>query len=167
MRNGKSARHRHEEMIRWSNQQTLSAAGHEVTVCETAAEGMALFQWLRPDVVLLDLRLPDANGATILKAIKAENDRETKVIVITAFEEDCTAERAAKRALAVRSAPRDEGDDAQRGVLAGATGAAVVRRATAELRGAPPAGAVADASPVPVCPKMWRVSKRQGSCSPS
>jgi two-component system response regulator AtoC len=83
-----------EEMIRWSVQQTLSAAGHEVTACGTAAEGIAVFQWLRPDIVLLDLRLPDANGATILKAIKAENVRETKVIVMTAFEKDCTAERA-------------------------------------------------------------------------
>jgi two-component system, NtrC family, response regulator AtoC len=83
-----------EEMIRWSIQQTLSAAGHEVTACGTAAEGMAVFEWLQPDVVLLDLRLPDANGATILKAIKAENSRETKVIVMTAFEQDCTAERA-------------------------------------------------------------------------
>jgi two-component system response regulator AtoC len=83
-----------EEMIRWSIQQTLGAAGHEVTACGTAAEGIAVFQWLRPDVVLLDLRLPDANGATILKAIKAETVRETKVIVMTAFEEDCTAERA-------------------------------------------------------------------------
>lgn len=83
-----------EEMIRWSIQQTLSAAGHEVTACGTAAEGMALLQWLRPDVVLLDLRLPDANGATVLKAIKAEDCRETRVIVMTAFEEDCTAQRA-------------------------------------------------------------------------
>ena len=83
-----------EEMIRWSIQQTLSAAGHEVAACGTAAEGMAVCQRQRPDVVLLDLRLPDASGATILKAIKAESGRESKVIVMTAFEEDCTAQRA-------------------------------------------------------------------------
>ncbi len=83
-----------EEMICWSIQQTLSAAGHEVTACGTAAEGMAVSEWLRPDVVLLDLRLPDANGATVLKALKAEKGRETNVVVMTAFEEDCTAECA-------------------------------------------------------------------------
>ncbi len=83
-----------ERMIRWSIQQTLSAAGHEVTACDTAAEGMALFEWLRPDVVLLDLRLPDGSGETILKAIKAGICEDTAVIMMTAFEEDCTEERA-------------------------------------------------------------------------
>jgi len=85
-----------EEMIRWSIEQTLRAAGHEVTVCETAAGGMALYQRLHPEVVLLDLRLPDASGATVLQAIKSENGppTETAVIVMTAFEEDCTVDDA-------------------------------------------------------------------------
>jgi two-component system response regulator AtoC len=85
-----------EPMIRWSIAQTLQAAGHEVTVCETAAEGMALYRLLHPEVVLVDLRLPDANGATIVQTIHGENSRKTAVIVMTAFEEDCSAE-AAKR----------------------------------------------------------------------
>ena len=89
-----------EPMIRWSIAQTLQAAGHEVTACETAAEGVALFGLLQPEVVLVDLRLPDANGATIVQAIQHENSRKTAVIVMTAFEEDCSAE-AAKRLGAV------------------------------------------------------------------
>jgi two-component system response regulator AtoC len=89
-----------EPMIRWSIAQTLRAAGHEVTVCETAAEGIVLFGVLQPEVVLVDLRLPDANGRTIIQAIQNENSQKTAVIVMTAFEEDCSAE-AAKRLGAV------------------------------------------------------------------
>ena len=83
-----------EAMIRWSIEQTLRTAGYDVAVAATAAEGMALFHQLHPEVVLLDLRLPDANGATILKAIKGESDLDSAVIVMTAFEQDCSEEEA-------------------------------------------------------------------------
>jgi DNA-binding NtrC family response regulator len=83
-----------EPMIRWSVAKTLQAAGHDVTVCETAREGMALYAALRPDVVLVDLRLSDENGATILQAIHKDAGPKTAVIVMTAFEEDCPAETA-------------------------------------------------------------------------
>ena len=89
-----------EPMIRWSIAQTLQAAGHEVTVCETAAEGMELFRAVQPDVALVDLRLPDANGATVVEAMQSENTRRTAVIVMTAFDEDCSPE-AARRLGAV------------------------------------------------------------------
>ena len=83
-----------EPMIRWSIARTLQASGHEVTVCDSAAEGMALFRLLHPQVVLVDLRLPDANGATLVRAIHGESGQKTPIIVMTAFEEDCSAEAA-------------------------------------------------------------------------
>ena len=85
-----------EPMIRWSIAETLQAAGYEVAVGETAAEGVAFFRALHPDVVLVDLRLPDANGATIVQTICNEDGRKPPIIVMTAFEEDLSAE-AAKR----------------------------------------------------------------------
>jgi two-component system response regulator AtoC len=83
-----------ESMIRWSIEQTLQGAGYTVAVAETAADGMALFQQLLPDVVFLDLRLPDENGLTVLKAIKGENGPDAAVIVMTAFGEIRTAVEA-------------------------------------------------------------------------
>jgi len=83
-----------EAMIRWSVEQTLRTAGYDVAVAATAAEGMELFHQLHPEVVLLDLRLPDVNGATILEAMKAARNTGTAVIVMTAFEEDCSVEEA-------------------------------------------------------------------------
>jgi DNA-binding NtrC family response regulator len=83
-----------EAMIRWSIEQTLQAAGYTVAVAETAAEGMARFQQLLPDVVFLDLRLPDENGLTVLKEIKGEHGPDAAVIVMTAFGEIRTAVEA-------------------------------------------------------------------------
>ncbi len=83
-----------EPMIRWAIQQTLGAAGHEVAAAEAAAEGMALFRQLLPAVVFLDVRLPDEDGLSLLKRIKDASGRETAVIVMTAFDEACTAAEA-------------------------------------------------------------------------
>ena len=83
-----------ERMIGWSIEQTLQAAGCEVFVAETGTEGMALFRQLLPDVAFLDLRLPDSDGLTLLKAMKAENGEDTAVVVMTAFGEIRTAVEA-------------------------------------------------------------------------
>ncbi len=83
-----------ERMIRWSIEQTLREAGYEVAVAETAAEGMTLFRQLLPEVVFLDVRLPDEDGLTVLKRIKEESGQDTAVIVMTAFGEIRTAVEA-------------------------------------------------------------------------
>ena len=86
-----------ERMIRWSIQQTLQAAGYDVAVAETGGEGMALFRQHLPEVVFLDVRLPDEDGLSVLKRMKEESGSDTAVIVMTAFGEIRTAVEAMRQ----------------------------------------------------------------------
>jgi two-component system, NarL family, response regulator DevR len=61
----------------------------------TAAEGIAAAMLLRPDVVLLDLRLPDQPGFAACRAILRERS-ETRVIILTS----ATDERNVQEAIA-------------------------------------------------------------------
>ncbi len=83
-----------EQMIRWSVAQTLGAAGHEVTVAATAAEGLAQFRAALPEVVFLDVKLPDGDGLDVLRQMKEDSGDETAVIIMTAFGEIRTAVEA-------------------------------------------------------------------------
>ncbi|MGH2429050.1 MAG: response regulator [Candidatus Limnocylindria bacterium] len=49
----------------------LRAAGHEVLIADTAAAGIALARERRPDLVLMDLGLPDMDGWQALRKIRA------------------------------------------------------------------------------------------------
>jgi len=60
----------------------LTAAGHMVTVAATAAEGITGANGLDPDVILLDLGLPDADGKTVIRSLRIKHD--TPIIVISA-----------------------------------------------------------------------------------
>ena len=51
-----------------------------------AAEGYSLFKICRPDVVVLDLELPDLSGLDVLKSIK-ETARSSIVIILTTYSE--------------------------------------------------------------------------------
>ncbi len=53
---------------------------HEVHVAHTAQEALAVFRKVRPDLVVLDLHLPDASGLDVLAALQAE---QAVVIMIT------------------------------------------------------------------------------------
>jgi two-component system KDP operon response regulator KdpE len=44
---------------------SLPAAGHELVEAATGAEGLALADARRPDVILLDLGLPDLDGVEV------------------------------------------------------------------------------------------------------
>jgi DNA-binding response OmpR family regulator len=83
-----------EQMIRWAVQRTLSAAGFDVIVAETAAQGLALFREFSPQVVLLDICLPDQDGLTVLREMKHQSEPQSAVIMMTAFGEDHTASEA-------------------------------------------------------------------------
>ena len=64
-------------------QAILKNAKYEVVLASTAAEGLSQFETYNPDVILLDLLLPDRDGLDLMKDILAGNPY-VRVIVITA-----------------------------------------------------------------------------------
>lgn len=73
----------------------------------SGAEGMQKFRECRPDVTLLDLRLPDISGIDVLIAIRTEFP-EARVIILTTFEGDVDIQRALQsgaRAYVLKSSP--------------------------------------------------------------
>ena len=72
-----------EPLIRQSIRSVLAQEGFDVAVAASGAETWARFQEDRPDLVLLDLVLGDADGLVLLRRIRHEAP-DTKVIVISA-----------------------------------------------------------------------------------
>jgi len=67
----------------------LRSAGHEVLSAEQGREGLSLVREERPDLVLLDLMLPDVSGTEVCRAIKDDpSSRAIPVIVLTARSEE-------------------------------------------------------------------------------
>jgi two-component system, OmpR family, phosphate regulon response regulator PhoB len=67
----------------------LRAAGHEVVPALRAQDGMRLIRERRPDLVLLDLMLPDLPGTEVIKAIRQDaQTRDLPVIMLTAKNEE-------------------------------------------------------------------------------
>ncbi len=67
-------------------QNSLSGNG-SISVCgiaHSARECMALFNEYRPDVILLDIKLPDGSGTEISKAIIQTNPQQ-KIIALTSY----------------------------------------------------------------------------------
>ncbi|AYO31897.1 MAG: two-component system, NtrC family, response regulator AtoC [Thermoanaerobacteraceae bacterium] len=75
---------------------SLEIAGYKVNIDFSAKEGLSRLRTFLPDVVVLDLRLPDMDGLAVLSEIK-EFDESIIVIMITAFGETKTAVEAVKR----------------------------------------------------------------------
>jgi len=76
----------------------------------TGREAIHLFQELRPDVTLMDLRLPDMSGIEALIAIRAQFPC-ARVIVLTTFEGDAEIRRAldaGAQSYLLKSLPRKQ-----------------------------------------------------------
>src|SRR5258708_20269025 len=63
----------------------LKRHGYEVDTAPTAAQGVKVLKSRSPTLVLLDLRLPDADGLEMLERIKSELP-EVQVIILTAHD---------------------------------------------------------------------------------
>ena len=66
-----------------------------VTTAADGAEALRLFQSERPDLILLDVGLPDLDGVEVLKELKG-NDPDATVIMVTAVEDVKTIVKAIK-----------------------------------------------------------------------
>ena len=98
-------------------QADMSLAG----TASNGREAIEAFRALRPDVTLMDLRLPDLSGLDVMIAIRSESS-DARVIVLTTFEGDMEVQRALKagaRGYLLKSIPPNELVAAIRQVHAG------------------------------------------------
>ncbi len=85
-----------EDTIRLFLEKTLREEGYEALTAATGEEALKIAMNELPDLMLLDLKLPDINGIEILKRIKEEIP-EVCVIMLTAFGDIETAVSAMKK----------------------------------------------------------------------
>jgi DNA-binding NtrC family response regulator len=62
----------------------LEEEGYEVHTADSAKAGIRLVEELKPDVAMIDVKLPDASGTEVLKACK-EKSPKTKTIMVTGY----------------------------------------------------------------------------------
>jgi len=72
-----------ERLVRWSLRQKCEEWGYEVVEAAAGDPGLRLAQHESPDLVLLDVRMPDLNGLQVLEQLK-KNGNAGAVIMITA-----------------------------------------------------------------------------------
>jgi len=73
-----------ELLIRKSLGKVLRASGYAVDVASSGGEGLEKVGALKPQVMILDMRLPDTDGLSVLRRAR-ELDSLLQVIIITAY----------------------------------------------------------------------------------
>ncbi|MFC1671591.1 response regulator [Planctomycetota bacterium] len=73
-----------EESMREGCRQTLEAVGYRTGTAADGIRGLKLVEEMRPDVVLIDLRMPDVDGMEVLKRTQ-EIDQGIVCVVITGY----------------------------------------------------------------------------------
>ena len=71
-----------EQSIRDLLDRLLRRKGYDVVLAESGRKGLELFRRERPDVLVLDLKMPEMDGPTVLRQIRSLN-RSQPVIVLT------------------------------------------------------------------------------------
>jgi two-component system response regulator AtoC len=84
-----------ERLIRWAVDQTLTKAGYEVSTASTGEGALTAIRDDPPDLILLDLKLPDIDGLQVLRQAK-QLCPSVQVLIMTAYADVSTAVEAMK-----------------------------------------------------------------------
>lgn len=82
-----------EPSIAWGISRLGEQLGHEVVTASSAEKGLSLSEEVRPDLVVLDVRLPGMDGLAAMELFRKRLPA-TPIIIITAFGDLATAVRA-------------------------------------------------------------------------
>jgi signal transduction histidine kinase/CheY-like chemotaxis protein len=87
----------------------LSGAALRVTTARDGQSGLEAVRRVRPDVVLLDIRLPGIDGWSVLQALKSEEEtRDIPVIVVSVVDERARGVALGAAAYLVKPVGRDD-----------------------------------------------------------
>jgi DNA-binding NtrC family response regulator len=84
-----------EQAICWGITKVATNLGHEVQGAASAEEGLRLAATFRPDLIVLDVRLPGIDGITAVEQFRVTAG-DVPIIIITAFGDMETAVRAVR-----------------------------------------------------------------------
>jgi len=84
-----------DPLIRKTLSSHLSKEGFDILMAEDGKQGLLRYEENSPDLVILDIRLPDMDGLEALKKIK-EMDKNACIIIMTAYDDMKTTVEAIK-----------------------------------------------------------------------
>jgi DNA-binding response OmpR family regulator len=81
-----------EEPIARSYYDHLERQGYEVSLAEDGLKGLEQLEEFQPDLIILDLLMPNMDGREFLKELRAKDEgREMPVLVLTNFDSSDSA----------------------------------------------------------------------------
>jgi two-component system chemotaxis response regulator CheY len=83
-------------IIRRSIQREIAAGNHEVRMAGDGIEALKVFDEFNPDIVTMDITMPNMDGLSCVEAILGRN-ADTRILVISALADKGTAVEAVKR----------------------------------------------------------------------
>lgn len=99
-----------DDLIRSLFKETLEEQGHTVVTADTTAKGIAYVMQRDFDLIFLDLKMPETDGAEILREMKSVK-RKLPIIIITGYPDSEMMERAMKQGpLGIVLKPFDDSD---------------------------------------------------------
>lgn len=73
----------------------LELAGYQVTICRNGEETLAKIREEKPDIILLDIMMPKANGYEVLASLKSDpQTKDIPVVMLSALMRDFNREKA-------------------------------------------------------------------------
>jgi DNA-binding NarL/FixJ family response regulator len=112
-------------LLRMGTRQILSEAEgiHVVAEAQNAAEAMDAIRATSPDLVLIDIRLPDRNGIDVARSVVQEHP-STRVVILSAYDDEDYVRAAMDAGVAgylLKTMPGDELVNAVRAAGSGVT----------------------------------------------
>jgi DNA-binding response OmpR family regulator len=62
----------------------LSVRGYKVISCASGQKALEMFSQEKPDLILLDVMMPEMDGWEVLKILRDHYDRDIKILMLTA-----------------------------------------------------------------------------------
>lgn len=83
-----------QQLVLLPLEKRLSSLGYDVKIETNANNAMHSFQSYQPDLVILDINMPEVSGIDIIKTIRSSEKGETPIMVLSGNTRDETIEKA-------------------------------------------------------------------------